>query len=488
MNIDPGGGANERRSDRSHDARRADYGDCLSRIFVRYVIRTQESVILDDASKSNLFSADDYLRDRQSKSILCLPLIKHRELAGILLLENALTTHAFTPAQIAVLELLAAQAAISLENTRLYSVLQERESKVRRLIDSNIIGICIYYLDRQIVEANDAFLGILGYSRDDVASGRLSFAALTPPEWAESDERRLAELVSTGTWKPSEKEFFRKDGSRVAVLIGSATFGETRRQGIAFVVDLTERKRAEAELAHANRVATMGQLTASIAHEVNQPLSAALVNAETAVRWLARQPPDLEKTRQSIDRTIKDNKRAADIVGRIRDFSKKAPTRKERMAVNDAILEAIGLTRAAISDRGVVAKIQLSEGLPHISGDKIQLQQVVLNLIMNAIEAMSEVKEGSRDLLISSSKVESGGVLVTVSDTGPGLPPANHARIFEAFYTTKSSGLGMGLSICRSIVEAHGGRLWATPNDPHGAIFHMMLPIGESLPDKLELS
>ena len=266
------------------------------------------------------FLADDYLRDRRSKSILCLPLIKQQQLAGILLLENALTSHAFTPARIAVLELLAAQAAISLENTRLYSDLQERESKVRRLIDFNIIGICIYNLDRQILEANDAFLSILGYSRDDVVLGRLSFAALTPPEWAESDERRLAELVSTGTWKPSEKEFFRKDGSRVPVLIGSATFGDLQRRGAAFVVDLSERKRAEAELAHANRVATMGQLAASIAHEVNQPIAALLTNAATAVRWLTRQPPNSEKARQSIDRIMSDGKRTADIVGRIGTF------------------------------------------------------------------------------------------------------------------------------------------------------------------------
>ena len=421
---------------------------------VRYVIRTQESVILDDASKPNLFSADDYLRDRQSKSILCLPLIKQQQLTGILLLENALTTYAFTPARIAVLELLAAQAAISLENTRLYSDLREREAKVRRLVDSNIIGICIFDFDGRIMEANDAFLGIVGYSRDDIISGRLRWTALTTPEWDGAVERALAELASTGTCRPFEMEYSRKDDSRVPVLVGAATFGELRHQGVAFVVDLTERKRAEAELAHANRVATMGQLTASIAHEVNQPIAALLTNAETAVRWLARQPPDLEKATPLIDRIISDGKRAADIVSRIRDFSKKAPVRKEDLEINEAILEIIGLTRVAMSDNGVLAKMQLAEGLPHILGDRVQLQQVILNLIMNAIEAMSEVREGSRELLISTSEAESDGVLVAVSDTGPGLPQADPERIFEAFYTTKSNGLGMGLSICRSIVKA----------------------------------
>ncbi len=446
---------------------------------IRYVMRTQESVILDDAAKHNLFSEDPYVRLRRQRSILCLPLVRQGELVGLLYLENALASHVFTPERARLLELLAGQAAISLENTRLYGDLQEREAKVRRLVDSNIIGICIFDPDRRIVEANDAFLGIVGYSRDDVISGRLSFSGLTPPEWAGTDERILAELASTGTSGPFEKDFFRKDGSRVPVLVGGATFGEPPRQGVAFVLDLTERKRAEAELAHANRVATMGQLTASIAHEVNQPIAAALLNAQGAIRWLTHQPPNLEMTRQSVERIITDSKRAGDIVSRIRDFFKKAPTRKEDWEINEAILDITRLARAAMSDHCVLVKMKLSEALPRMLGDKVQLQQVILNLIMNAIEAMSEVKEGSRELLISSGRAGSDGVLVTVADSGPGLPHANPERIFEAFYTTKSSGLGMGLSICRSIVDTHGGRLWAMPNQPRGAVFCMMLPIGE---------
>ncbi len=464
---------------------------------VRYVIRTRENVILDDASRPNLFSNDDYLREKQSKSILCLPLIKQRELTGILLIENALTSHAFTADRIAVLELIAAQAAISLENSRLYGDLREREAKIRRLIDSNIIGICVYNLDRRILEANDAFLGMLGYSRDDVISGRLNLAPLTPPEWAEDDARRLAELVSTGIWRPSEKEFFRKDGTRVPVLIGSATFGERRHEGVAFVVDLTERKQAEdslheaerrsldaqMQLAHANRVATMGQLAASLAHEINQPIGAALVNAGTVARWLGRQPPNLEEAATSNGQIINDIRRVADIVSRIRDFSKTAPTRRGSLDINDAILEIMALARVAMSEHSVSARMQLSEGLPRISGDKVQLQQVILNLIMNAVEAMSEIRERSRELLVSTGVAESGALLVRVSDSGPGLPPMP-ARIFEAFYTTKASGLGMGLSICQSIVEAHGGRLWAQPNEPHGAVFSLILPIGGKSPEK----
>jgi PAS domain S-box-containing protein len=468
---------------------------------VRYVIRTRESVLLDDASKPNMFSADDYFRNRKPKSILCLPLIKQQQLIGILLLENSLTSHAFTSARIAILELLAAQAAISLENTRLYSDLQEREAKVRRLVDSNIIGICTFKLDRGITEANDAFLGIVGYSRDDVISGRLSFGGLTPPEWDEVSQRGLVELASIGTCKPYEKEYVRKDGSRVPVLVGGATFGELGHQVLAFVVDLTERNKAEMalreadrrnldaqmELAHANRIATMGQLAASIAHEVNQPIGATMVNAGTALRWLAANPPELEKARRSIGRIAADSKRAGDIIGRIRDLVKKAPAQKEDLEINQVVLDVIGLTGNELSNNGVLARTQLTEGLSAIWGDRVQLQQVILNLIMNAIEAMSEVGEASRELQICTGKDESGGVLIAVSDSGPGLPHAGFERIFDAFYTTKASGLGMGLSICHSIVEGHGGQIWVTPNEPCGAVFRVRLPIGERF-EKPELS
>jgi PAS domain S-box-containing protein len=455
---------------------------------VRYVMRTQESVIIDDAAKQNLFSEDPYLGLRRPRSILCLPLVRQGVLVGLLYLENALASHVFTPDRARLLELLASQAAISLENTRLYGDLRQREAKIRRLVDANIIGILIIDLGGQIIEANDAFLRMVGYAREDLLSGRMRWTDLTPPEWRAGDAKRVDEVTLAGTLQPFEKEYFRKDGHRVPVLVGVARIEDTGNQAVAFVIDLSERKRAEVELVHANRVATMGQLTASIAHEVNQPIAALLTNAETAVRWLARQPPDWEKAKPLIDRIIGDGKRAADIVSRIRDFSKKAPTRKEDLEINEAILEIMTLTRAAVSDHGVLVKMQLSDELPSILGDRIQLQQVILNLIMNAIEAMSEVAEGSRELLISTSEAESGSVFVAVSDSGPGLPQTNLDRLFEAFYTTKASGLGMGLLICRSIVEAHGGRLWAAPDEPRGAVFCVMLPVGKNALENLEAS
>jgi C4-dicarboxylate-specific signal transduction histidine kinase len=230
-------------------------------------------------------------------------------------------------------------------------------------------------------------------------------------------------------------------------------------------------------LAHANRVTTMGQLTASIAHEVNQPIAATVTNAEAALRWLGGHPPDLEEVRQSLDAIIKDGNRAGDVIGRIRALIKKVPPRHDQLDINEAILEVIEVTRSELLRNGVSLQTELVKGLPLIRGDRIQLQQIVLNLIMNAVEAMSDASKGSRDLLISTVEDKSNGVLVAVRDSGPGLNPESLERLFDPFYTTKPGGMGMGLSICRSIMEAHGGRVWAAANVPHGASFHFSLPV-----------
>jgi signal transduction histidine kinase len=229
-------------------------------------------------------------------------------------------------------------------------------------------------------------------------------------------------------------------------------------------------------LAHANRVSMMGHLAASIAHEVNQPIAAVVTNAHAAVRWLSAQPPDPDEVRQALGDIIKDGNRANDVIGRIRALVQKVPPRHDPLDINRAIVDATTLIRSELLRHRVALQIQLAQDLPGVQGDRIQLQQVLLNLIINAVEAMSAVNEGPRELLISSASNGGDSVLVAVRDSGPGLPPESFDRLFQAFHTTKADGMGMGLSICRSIVEAHGGRVWATANAPRGAIFQFTLP------------
>jgi C4-dicarboxylate-specific signal transduction histidine kinase len=249
-----------------------------------------------------------------------------------------------------------------------------------------------------------------------------------------------------------------------------------REQAEAEAREIERRYReVEMELAHANRVATVGQFTASIAHEVNQPIGATLTNAQAALRFLDRRPPDLDEVRQALADIVKDSDRAGDIIGRIRDLIKKAPPRKDRLDINEAIHEVIELTRAEAVKNSVSVQMQLAEGLPLIEGDRVELQQVILNLIVNAVEAMSETSAGARELLITTVQPKPNGVLVAVKDSGPGLA-LTIERVFDPFYTTKPSGLGLGLSICRSIIEAHGGRLWGEANLPRGAVFQFAVP------------
>jgi PAS domain S-box-containing protein len=465
-------------------------GPELPESLVLYAARTRESVILDDASALGAFTQDEYIRRKHARSVLTVPLMKQGRLLALLYLENNLASYAFTPARIAVLKFLAAEAAISLDNARLYRELHERESRIRRLVDSNVIGIFFFTLKHGIVEANDFFLETVGYDRDDLVAGRLRWGALTPPEWNDRTARAVAEWSRVGTIQPFEKEYFRKDKSRVPVLIGSVALNERHDEGVAFVLDLSERKRTEAEareserryreaqmeLAHANRIAVMGQLTASIAHEVSQPNAAVVASAQAALRWLDRRPPGLEQVRRALDRVVQNGMRASEVIERVRDLVKKKPPRKYRLPINPVIREVIELTKTEAARNRVSVQTAFAEQLPDVLGDRVELQQVAVNLILNAIEAMSGATEGSRELLIRTTKTDGDGVLVAIVDSGPGLPPAHLERFFEPFYTTKAGGLGIGLSICRSIIEAHGGRLWACANVPRGAVFQFTVP------------
>jgi len=361
--------------------------------------------------------------------------------------------------------------------------MRKREAKIRRLVEANIIGIFIWDVDGNILEANDEFLRLVGYDRDDLISGRVRWTDLTPPEWRERDERALAEFRATGTAQAYEKEYVKMDGSRVPVMIGGASLEPSVKEGVAFVLDLTERKRAEAalreselryrnievDLAHANRIAALGQLTASIAHEVNQPITGALSSGQAALRWLDKCDP--EAARRAMERVVRDATRAGGVINGLRALVNKALPRTESFNMNDAIREVIVIAHAEATKHGIGIVAQLADGLPFVQGDRVQLQQVVLNLIINAIEALRDVGEGPRELVIRTAKSAEDFVSVAVQDTGPGIVPEDTERAFEPFYTTKPDGTGIGLSICRSIVEVHGGRLAVTANVPRGAVF-----------------
>ena len=326
---------------------------------------------------------------------------------------------------------------------------------------------------------------IFGYDRTTKPSLELIMQRTHP-----ADIARVRQLIDTASrngrdWE-LEHQLLMPDGLIKSVhVVARAVRDELGSlEFVGATMDVSAARRAEqelrdaqAELAHISRVTTVGELTASIAHEVNQPIAGMVTNAEAALGWLGAEPPNLDQVRGSLGHIVKDGMRAADVINRIRALIKKAPPHMARVDVNEAVLDVITLTRSELLRHGVSLETQLAAALPLIEGDRIQLQQVILNLILNAAEAMSGIDEGAREMRISTGREASNGVLVSVRDLGPGLDPQSADHLFEAFYTTKPDGLGMGLAICRSIIKAHGGRLWATANEPRGAVVQFTLPL-----------
>ncbi len=488
------------------------------------------------------------------------------------------------------------------------------EARIRRLVEANVVGIVMWNLEGAITAANDAFLRMVQYDREDLASGRVRWTDLTPAEWRDHDERAVADLRATGIFRPFEKEYFRKDGSRVAVLLGGALFEGSGNEGVAFVLDLSDQKRAEialrrseaflaegqrlsqigsfswrvatdevtwseqlyriyefeigvpvtlelirtrvhpedvsllekmkmvdqarggandfewqyrlvmpdhsikylhavahaardqdgqleyiavvqdvtarrlseealdkarAQLAHVARVTSLGVLTASIAHELNQPLSGIITNVSTCLRMLAADPPDVEGAQETARRTIRDGNRASEVVSRLRALFGRKDTTRESVDLNDATGEVMALSLSELQRNRVMVRTELANDLPPVMGDRVQLQQVILNLFLNASDAMSSVDDRPRHLVIRTERDEGDRVRLTVQDAGIGLDPDHVKDLFQPFYTTKSGGMGIGLSVSRSIVESHHGRLLATPNDGPGASFSFSIPCAQ---------
>jgi two-component system sensor kinase FixL len=287
-----------------------------------------------------------------------------------------------------------------------------------------------------------------------------------------------------------EKRYRRKNGEIVWADINSFVVRATDSTPAflaVIAVDITDRKRAEgalqqaqADLARLNRVMLVGEMTASIAHEINQPIAAVITNASAGLRWLGGQQPDLDEVRHALGRIVRDGTRAGEVIGRIRALVKKLPPRRDLSDINEAISEVIALTQAEMQRNGVRVQSRHTDDLPLVSADRVQLQQVMINLIVNAIEAMGGMTGRPRELTIVSGRDDAKDVFVEVQDTGPGFDPEKLSQLFQSFYTTKPDGIGMGLAISRSIAEAHGGRLSAAPNQPRGAVFRLTLPVEEA--------
>jgi len=462
----------------------------LPESIVHFVARTKECVILDDAAAHNPFSEDTYLRRRQARSILCLPLINQAKLIGVLYLENNLTPHVFTPTRMAVLKLLASQAAISLENTRLYGDLQEREATVRSLIDASLDAIITIDEKDLVVEWSRAAEKMFGYSQDQ-AVGREMAELIIPPRLRDAHRQGIQRFHETGEGpflsNRIELPAIRANGAEFPAEVSIVPIPlEGRTLFTGFIRDITKRKRVEeererlrgmqAELAHTNRVNTMGELAASLAHEIKQPISAAVTSAGTCLRWLDRDPPNLAEARDAASRLVKAANRASDIVGRIGSSFKKNVLQRELVDVNELIREMILLLRSEAARFSISIHGDLADGLPLMMADRVQLQQVLMNLMLNGIEAMKEIGTPG-ELTIVAQKDDDAQILVSVADTGVGIQPEQADQMFDVFFTSKSQGTGMGLPISRSIIESHGGHLWATSNSGPGATFHFNLPI-----------
>jgi PAS domain S-box-containing protein len=469
-----------------------------------YVIRARESVILDDAAVSPLFSADAYVRQRQPRSVLCLPLVKQAQLIGALYLENNLTPRAFTSGRIAVLELLASQAAISLENAALYSDLQ-RENTDRKRAEEQLGRSEAFLAEGQRISHTGSWAwniatGKLVWSEEHYRIFGLDpkeaeptfqfFSERLHPEDRLLVRQTLDAAIRARSGFSFEFRIALPDGS-VKYLHGVGhsvlTAAGDLDDFVGTTMDITERKRSEealrnaqVDLTRAARLTTMGELAASIAHEVNQPLAAMAINGGACLRWLAKDPPNLDGARRAAECIISDAHRAGDVVRSVRALASKSGPEMTELDINDAIREVLILMRSELHRHDVLLKTQLSGGLEPVIGDRVQLQQIVLNLILNAIEAMSAALRRPRVLRVRSRTYGSHHVLVAVEDSGPGLTPDAMNRLFDPFFTTKASGMGMGLSICRSIVVTHGGRLWASPPSPGGTVFQFTVPTAAS--------
>lgn len=485
---------------------------------LRYVIRTRECLVLDDATDHSPFSGDEYIARSGCRSILCLPLIKQGALVGVLYVENTLTPHVFTSARIAVLRLLASQAAISLENARLYADLRRSEHRYRHLFSETPVGLwqtrtqpliamlaelraqgvtdLAAYIDahpdwltiardRLVLEdVNNCAVKMFGARDRRELLGPLSWV------WNESPQTLRRALESRYRGEETFQEATRfptLDGRVIDVLFTVARPAPNDDLGMSVVslVDLTERIRAQemlqrvqSDFAHAARISMLGELTASIAHELKQPLAAIAVNGQAGLGWLDRAVPDIAEARATNMQIVANAQHAVQIIGRIRGMAVRRAPERTLISLDEVIDEALMFLRHEVQSRRVKVTRVIAAGAPKVLADRIQFQQVIVNLAVNAMQAFDQARSPQRELTIKVELQDGGIVCCSVEDSGAGIAREHFDSLFDSFFTTKENGMGMGLPICRSIIEAHGGEIWADNESLHGgARFRFTLPL-----------
>jgi signal transduction histidine kinase len=455
------------------------------------VLSGRETVVLDDASNANAAS-DEYLEAHHTGSLLCLPILQDGRALGALYLENDPTTSAFPRDRIAVLDVLASQAAIWVENTRLYADLRRSEAWLEEAQHLSATGSFYFRTDRDVIEFSAQTYRMYEFD-PKIAVTMTAVLDRIHPE----DRAMMADIVGQAYAQAQDFDcdyrVLTPNGTvkYFHVLAHGSPLGNGALAYIGSIQDETQRHlseqalgRVRSELAQLSRVSSLAILTASIAHELNQPLAGIVTNASTCARMLAAEPPNIEGAQETARRMIRDGHRAADVILRLRTLFARRDATFETVDLEQAATEVLALLENEMERNHVVLRTEFMSTSPTVWGDRLQLQQVILNLLRNGTEAMAYVHDRPRQLRIRVEIDDSDRVLTSVQDTGVGLDPNTLEHLFEAFYTTKMGGMGIGLTVSRSVVEAHGGRLWASPNDGPGATFSFSIPRGtDQAPD-----
>ncbi len=420
------------------------------------------------------------LESREMRSFVVVPLTSGHVLWGFVSLAVKGRQVSWHDDMVALLKIVGDIFLSALERQRASEALRATEARINRLFQSNIIGSTFTDVDGVLYDANDAFLNMTGYSREDLP---LRWRDLTPPEWAHLDEQALQSIRTEGFAPPREKEYFHRDGHRVPILMGTALLDKHSGECIGFVIDLTERKQAAerireltSRLEGASRLSVMGEMTAGLAHELHQPLAVIANYANGCIRRLSKETLDRPKLIESMQEVVAQSIRAGEILRRTRDFLHQREIQWESVDMNSVIRDAVHLAELDSRQKDVEIQLHLGQNLPIIFGDAVQLTQAVLNLLLNGIQATADNPSGPKMISVESDINQEGAVQISIADTGLGIPAELRDSIFDQFFTTKSDGLGMGLAICKSTIENHGGKIWMIPGAFEGTEFLLVLP------------